>query len=760
PMSDLDDTRTAIARVNTGKNANEDSWMTMWCNTNWGDLLQPAPLSIALLGSVLVIASSTDDFCSCDSLLISCDLTHFGHSSLPYKWQYATHPGSFKACLMQMVKEGYKSFGTAHKSMTRIQNASSQLPDVIRDAVLTIINGTPIEIKTLLPDQITAALKLAKICATAAQESEDAFHGIQNLAGELVIACTNQVGTSEQKLQANQTQLAILAERKKAEEERVKVAKETNDRMKKSFDGAEEDFHSAVKNVPNGWDLVGMQAAEALTQFAVAAGNALISAATIKQQAAMAGIEIASKKAGADDGSKPSSKDGKTDTSKPAAPTPVAPTPAQNTQPNAANTSDPANLEVNKVLQLANALQFLVSGGPGGGPDWDKIRGTGTDGSQSGGMYVEISLSTIKDRLDPSKPVSAQLLPILESAVTIAKGIMAISRSAQGADDTALEKYKPKIATLVSDAQQLVQKVNLILQQPGTVATGPATPPTPIQNTNNAAKLAVENAKFQVDQTRANLEASRESYNTATSKLLEQQEMITKTIAQLTSLSLTNAGIKAMLPVLKKAVGAFTTLQAQFSQITQFFENVASLLCDVLQPSVERWAKTMENTATLGGVKIGNLARQLIYTQMMVPLKVSMLSEKIATVYLNVSTNYILPAQRSVGSMLEFTEDTSEAGRAKLKASLEEKQKKLQKESTLASQEISELVASDQKKFVAAIDDRLNNIKVALQDVLPSIAQPVPKQIQDVSIEHVEQYSEKRATAKKVNPMFTNDDLM
>lgn len=36
---------------------------SMWCNTNWGDLLQPAPLSIALLGSLMVIASSTNDFC-------------------------------------------------------------------------------------------------------------------------------------------------------------------------------------------------------------------------------------------------------------------------------------------------------------------------------------------------------------------------------------------------------------------------------------------------------------------------------------------------------------------------------------------------------------------------------------------------------------------------------------------------------------------------------------------------------------------------
>lgn len=71
--------------------------------------------------------------------------------------------------------------------------------------------------------------------------------------------------------------------------------------------------------------------------------------------------------------------------------------------------------------------------------------------------------------------------------------------------------------------------------------------------------MAVDNARYKVDQTRANLEASREAYNQASEKLLEQQKQIGETIAHLTGLSLTNAGIKAMLPVLKKAIASFTS---------------------------------------------------------------------------------------------------------------------------------------------------------------------------------------------------------
>lgn len=129
-----------------------------------------------------------------------------------------------------------------------------------------------------------------------------------------------------------------------------------------------------------------------------------------------------------------------------------------------------------------------------------------------------------------------------------------------------------------------------------------------------------------VDQTRGNLEASRDSYDRAATRLIESQKQLSQTISEMTSLNLTNAGLKAMLPVLKKAVGAFTSkhsscprevgcrlptdhtaLRAQFSQLLQFFISVASLLNNVLGPNIERWAKTMENTAEIAGVTIGGM---------------------------------------------------------------------------------------------------------------------------------------------------------
>lgn len=99
----------------------------------------------------------------------------------------------------------------------------------------------------------------------------------------------------------------------------------------------------------------------------------------------------------------------------------------------------------------------------------------------TGPRWIETSLAAMKNRLNPVKPISAQLLPIVDSAISIANGITTISESSRAVDGQLLDVYKPQIADLVAAMQELVIIIDLILQQPGSIAAGPATPPTPIQ---------------------------------------------------------------------------------------------------------------------------------------------------------------------------------------------------------------------------------------------------------------------------------------
>ncbi|KAG8933166.1 hypothetical protein FRC01_010665 [Tulasnella sp. 417] len=678
--------KKAVARISSGKQFNEDGWMTMWCNTNWGDLVQPAPLGLALLGSILLIASSTNDF----SLVLDGDTTN----TPAVTWEFARDPKSFNTCLYQLVGDGAEAFMIAHKNMMRIQQTSSEIPSFISSVVSLIIQGSPQEVRGLLPHQIGTARSLARTCEEAASACEATFASISGLAQEMILACTHKIGTDKEKVDATKVHLEVLRIQKDQEELALQQSQENFDMVKQSFQQVETDFSDAVKDAPKGWDLIAMELVETSTSSLVTAGNAVISASSLRKHAIQAGLG-AFKNSSLGGGKEEAGQ-----VSVPANPPSTAPKGVA-TQNNPAALSDPGVIQARKVLSMANAINHLINGGPNGNPDWDRIRGNG--GASSGSEFVKASLESFKKRLDPTKPISVILGVHINDAIQIITSLIDTAKSAGAAPD-ALDAQKPKVEKLVSDLQQLVTLTNLLLQQTGSPPAGLVTPAAPQGTiTPNAGmsrsytKIAIASAKFVVDQMRENLRASHEAFDKASKRLSEDQNAITKIISGMTAVSDSDASLKELLPVLKKTVGAFTSMRAQFSQLSQLFQGVASLLVNFMGPSVDRWANNMDSSVELGGVSIGG--------------------------------------------------------------KLEKTQGMLQESSTAAIQGITSQVNDEQKRFSGAIDQRLHSIGESVRDV-PAIAAPVAENIKMIIAAHLEDFGAAQAAQSKNNAMFGADGAM
>ncbi|KAI0085309.1 hypothetical protein BDY19DRAFT_450834 [Irpex rosettiformis] len=95
----------------------------------------------------------------------------------------------------------------------------------------------------------------------------------------------------------------------------------------------------------------------------------------------------------------------------------------------------------------------------------------------------------------------------------------------------------------------------------------------------------------------------------------------------------------------------------------------------------------------------------------MLPLKISILFKRIASVYLDISNKYIIPAQRKVGHAMEYNEDTNEEGKLAFNDSLAEKRQELLTQSNDAAKYISMLIDGDQEKSAHTIDERWSSIK-------------------------------------------------
>ena len=95
------DLNKALINANSGDDKNETALLMMSTSMNWAEFLTPAPLSIAVLGQLMLVAGEKDF-----SL----------ENQRPEKgFQFIENPGSFRACLVQVSNSGWKAFNEAHK---------------------------------------------------------------------------------------------------------------------------------------------------------------------------------------------------------------------------------------------------------------------------------------------------------------------------------------------------------------------------------------------------------------------------------------------------------------------------------------------------------------------------------------------------------------------------------------------------------------------------------------------------------------------
>lgn len=99
----------------------------------------------------------------------------------------------------------------------------------------------------------------------------------------------------------------------------------------------------------------------------------------------------------------------------------------------------------------------------------------------------------------------------------------------------------------------------------------------------------------------------------------------------------------------------------------QLYQTVDFLIRDIMVPSVESWSRSLSNNgSSLGGVslpststtsrhivdrliiRLSGFTRQMIYIELMIPLTASIIGQKVAQAYTQISQRNIMQAQRLV----------------------------------------------------------------------------------------------------------------
>lgn len=234
----------------------------------WEHLLSPAPLSIGLLGDLMIMSSLTRDFAIDGQLPTNGAI------------QYVKYPKSFRATLVQIGNEGQRAFMVAHNNMDKIQLLTANVPGYMKQATEILVTGDAELVADYLPAPMSRIKEAARLSVSLSKDVVWQFEHVMNLTSEVLEMCTSEKSLQEANVdrairEQKTVNLTLTSFQQMVDQLNSSIARDAA-----VMNRAEEDMRKALKDMPSGWEAIGMN-------FVQNAGDMLI---TTLQTAATAAI--------------------------------------------------------------------------------------------------------------------------------------------------------------------------------------------------------------------------------------------------------------------------------------------------------------------------------------------------------------------------------------------------------------------------------------------------------------------------------------
>uniref|UniRef100_A0A3B3I2C0 Uncharacterized protein n=1 Tax=Oryzias latipes TaxID=8090 RepID=A0A3B3I2C0_ORYLA len=226
--------------------------MLMQPNANWEEFLTPSPLSIAIMGELVLFSSGPD----------------FSINKNPPKdgFKHIKYPESFREAVMQVCNSGWKAFNIAHKNMDQIRIHTASVPEHMKDAVKILYQGNDEMIEKLFPNELKSILTIADECVELADGVEQKYNDVICLIQELLEACVNAEHIYGEDLEEVTNKIKQNKLREQSARELNEKYTKAMEAMEKQVEEAEEKLKSSMNSLPTGMEMVGMEMAHTMRQ--------------------------------------------------------------------------------------------------------------------------------------------------------------------------------------------------------------------------------------------------------------------------------------------------------------------------------------------------------------------------------------------------------------------------------------------------------------------------------------------------------------
>ncbi|XP_013401464.1 uncharacterized protein LOC106167278 [Lingula anatina] len=686
-----------IAMTKGESNTNLNMELVMRPYANWEHFLSPAPMSIALLGQLMIIASETD----------------FSLAKNPPTegFQHMKHPSSFRASLLQVSNAVYEAFDQANSSMDQIRIRTLTLPSEVKNALKIIIAGENNEIKRIVPSKLARIKEAADKCLQFAKETESKFEGVMLLTAEILEACTKTQGENDQEVATTLTTIKHLKERvEKYKQEQQNDQKDLQE-LKADVQNAHKQIEAAMDGLPSAWETLGMSVISTVTTGLTHKFSGMLGCvATVTTQLGPQIMETA--KAIANSGQFPTL------------------TPDQAQPKTTARQKADINvcMKHSQILIYANILSSFIIEMESDSEQETKLKlSENIHNIDKGSKYVELQFKTlieeVQREIDADEGVRGIAIEICKTGEKIAQDLTKLNCD--------MDQHQNEIKEIDRQVKQMKREAQLFqtlamkkLQALPIPSTTPqhagAQEKCGLAAGQNVLIASIEAARFKTEQAMSLLKNAEERHEKMAKDMKEKNEAAMNLMQEMSKQDVRRLDLETIRSVLFRGMKALASIRDQWAKLVEFFKMMSHIMECALTVSLEEFTNTVDGSC--GDKKVGTLTlshavRDVLFEEAYMAIKISHLVNMLSTTYCEVSKDHIMGR---IGVLYHIVAMDPKYQLEDMKYH----QRQLLDGCQEAQRKIQELACSNAEEFHATIQERINRIEHEVSALLPPPATP------------------------------------
>lgn len=224
------------------------------------------------------------------------------------------------------------------------------------------------------------------------------------------------------------------------------------------------------------------------------------------------------------------------------------------------------------------------------------------------------------------------------------------------------EEMKYKADDLEKKINAAIDQLSRIVNTPGNIAIKIFT----IGIGGRNIKSEREAQKAKIAEIRKELRKATDRYDKYANMLKNTSSNVYTAIRQLHKFDASKAGIDEIIRILEEAMVTLVQVQKRWYEILEFFQKIESLIDVKMGKALDKFRNKIDKARKIqkktGGV--AKFLRKQIYKDIQETMSSGHLVNRMSTIYINISTEFIMPPLRDLGNMMEMN-DTKQIEKAK-----------------------------------------------------------------------------------------------